>query len=327
MASDRRLAPASTASGFGQRLRAARQQRGITLQEISQSTKIPVAMLEALENDKPSRLPGGIFSRSFVRSFSLAVGLDPEESLSEFRRAFPEDSAPEDRRADEARQAADGRLWPLLFLVAGAAAVLGLATAWYRGYGPDVWSVWERIQGPPQATLGGTVQPQPATQPAPPAEPPTTAPAPAAPPVSMPAPTIAPQPYTPQAAETQAVQPPPGLAASAQSAPGPAPGAPAAGQPATSTLPPADGLLRLSIQPTGPCWVRVTSDGTVKLSRLVAAGERVDFGAASRIQLEVGDAGAFAYSIGGRPGRSLGESGRVVRVTIGADNVGDFVAR
>jgi hypothetical protein len=93
------------------------------------------------------------------------------------------------------------------------------------------------------------------------------------------------------------------------------------------TVPRADGLVRLSIQPTGRCWVKVTADGSVRLSRLVAAGEKVDFAAAARLQIEVGDAGAFAYSIDGRPGRSLGDPGRVARVTIDATTSADFLAR
>jgi hypothetical protein len=85
--------------------------------------------------------------------------------------------------------------------------------------------------------------------------------------------------------------------------------------------------VRLSIQPTGQCWVKVTADGAVRLSRLVGPGEKVDFAAAARLQLEVGDAGAFAYSLDGRAGRPLGDPGRVARVTIDAANSADFVLR
>jgi cytoskeleton protein RodZ len=316
MASDRRTTQAAAASpGFGQRLRAARQQRGITLQDISQSTKIPVTMLEALENDNTSRLPGGIFSRSFVRSFATAVGLDPEDALADFLRAFPEDGASEDRRAEEAAPTADGRLWPLLLLVAGVILVVGAAVAWYRGYGPDVRSVWQRIQGPPQATLGGDVQQAPPVEARarPQAAPPPEAASPAA--SSAPAQTdAASEPTAATATGAQAVSPTP---------------APPTSVPTTvaSAAPPGDGRVRLSIRPSGPCWVKVTAVGSVRLSRLVAAGEKVDFAAASRFQLEVGDAGAFAYVLDGRPGRPLGSPGRVARVTIDAANSADFVAR
>jgi cytoskeleton protein RodZ len=77
---------------FGNRLREARERRGISLRQIANTTKISVNALEALERSAISRLPGGIFSRSFVRSYALEVGLDPDETLQEFIAQFPHDS-------------------------------------------------------------------------------------------------------------------------------------------------------------------------------------------------------------------------------------------
>jgi cytoskeleton protein RodZ len=74
---------------FGSRLREARERRGVTLRQIANSTKISVAALEALERNDVSRLPGGIFSRAFVRSYALEVGLDPEATIKEFIARFP----------------------------------------------------------------------------------------------------------------------------------------------------------------------------------------------------------------------------------------------
>src|SRR5438876_10101356 len=78
--------------GFGKKLREARERRGITLREIADTTKISVSALEALERNDISRLPGGIFSRAFVRSYALEVGLDPEETIHDFIAQFPRDS-------------------------------------------------------------------------------------------------------------------------------------------------------------------------------------------------------------------------------------------
>ena len=78
--------------GFGKKLREARERRGITLREIADTTKISVSALEALERNDISRLPGGIFSRAFVRSYALEVGLDPEETIREFLAQCPHDS-------------------------------------------------------------------------------------------------------------------------------------------------------------------------------------------------------------------------------------------
>jgi cytoskeletal protein RodZ len=77
---------------FGSKLRAARERRGISLRQIANATKIAVAVLEALERNDISRLPGGIFGRAFVRSYAVEVGLDPEDTIRDFMAQFPHDS-------------------------------------------------------------------------------------------------------------------------------------------------------------------------------------------------------------------------------------------
>ena len=71
-------------SDFGTRLRAARERRGVSLRDIAARTELSVTALEALERSDPSRLPGGIFARAFVRSYAAEVGLDPEATVREF---------------------------------------------------------------------------------------------------------------------------------------------------------------------------------------------------------------------------------------------------
>jgi cytoskeletal protein RodZ len=57
--------------------------------------------LEALERNQLSRLPGGIFSRAFVRSYAIEVGLDPDAMIQEFVAQFPRDSLTAGRPALE----------------------------------------------------------------------------------------------------------------------------------------------------------------------------------------------------------------------------------
>lgn len=71
-------------SDFAERLRQARAAKGVSLHDIAASTKISVGALESLERGELTRLPGGIFSRAFVRAYALEVGLDPEETVTEF---------------------------------------------------------------------------------------------------------------------------------------------------------------------------------------------------------------------------------------------------
>jgi len=77
---------------FGSKLREARERKGVSLREIANATKISVRALEALERNDISHLPGGIFSRSFVRAYAAEAGLDPDETVDDFVRQFPHDS-------------------------------------------------------------------------------------------------------------------------------------------------------------------------------------------------------------------------------------------
>ena len=80
---------------FGGKLRQAREGRGISLRQIAANTKFSVSALEALERNDVSKLPGGIFSRAFVRSYAAEVGLDPEQTVRDFLERFHNEPAPE----------------------------------------------------------------------------------------------------------------------------------------------------------------------------------------------------------------------------------------
>src|SRR5437899_2594350 len=121
-------------SGFGGALREARERRGVSLRQIANATKISVAALEALERNDISKLPGGIFSRAFVRSYAMEVGLDPEETVREFLDRFnrePPPSAkaltaalPEQEREFERQQMRTAKTAGLLLLIPVAALIL-----------------------------------------------------------------------------------------------------------------------------------------------------------------------------------------------------------
>jgi len=126
-------------TGFGARLREARERKGISLRQIADRTRISVAALEALERNDIKRLPGGIFSRAFVRAYANEVGLDPEDTIREFVSQFPTDSvtvghAPsrpiEDNDAIESdRRIAASVLWLVLIALPLTGVVLYFTTA------------------------------------------------------------------------------------------------------------------------------------------------------------------------------------------------------
>ena len=60
-----------------------RKNRGISLEQIAQSTKIGVRSLEAIERGDFQKLPGGIYSTSYIRQYARAIDYD-ESALLEF---------------------------------------------------------------------------------------------------------------------------------------------------------------------------------------------------------------------------------------------------
>jgi cytoskeleton protein RodZ len=66
---------------FGDELRRERLVRDISLEEISAATKISIRLLTALEKSDLSRLPAPAFTRGFIRSYALHIGIDPEEKV------------------------------------------------------------------------------------------------------------------------------------------------------------------------------------------------------------------------------------------------------
>src|SRR5271166_5095658 len=75
---------------FGEKLRKQREQRGIELDAISNTTKISTRMLRALEDEHFDQLPGGVFNKGFVRAYARQVGLDEEEAISDYLTALRE---------------------------------------------------------------------------------------------------------------------------------------------------------------------------------------------------------------------------------------------
>ena len=250
----------------------------MTLLEVSASTKIAVSQLQAIERDEIESLPGGIFTRGFVRSYAEAVGLDPQDTLAKFEARFPDESSVATLHATIAGRAneefvrrqrtAKGVIWFALLLV--LPLVVWLLAVVSPGDPPPA------TDDSPRAADG--VVPGAAEL----ANPPGFEPSPASP-------------------EPPSAPPPP--------------------------VPPADpGRLTMEIGPTADCWVLASADGDTVISRVLSAGERQVVVARNAIELRIGDAGAFAFTINQRPGRSLGASGAVVNVRVTPSNYLSFVA-
>jgi cytoskeletal protein RodZ len=74
---------------IGARLKEAREEKGLTLESLQESTKIQKRYLEAIEEGKFHILPGTFYTRAFIKEYALAVGLNPEELLEEHENEVP----------------------------------------------------------------------------------------------------------------------------------------------------------------------------------------------------------------------------------------------
>lgn len=279
------MPPERTSSGFGQMLRDARERRGVSLRQIANATKISVAVLDALERNDISKLPGGIFGRAFVRSYAVEVGLDPEATIQAFIAQFPNDSVVaghptsnqvEDNVAVESdRRTAGTFLWLAAIAVPIAGALLYFATLGRRAPEP----------APPPAAVVA----------------PATAPARATEPVARPLtePAFAPA-ATPAAAARAVDAQPAALAASGDQ-------------------------LTVEISAKRPCWVSATVDGKKAIERLLQAGEQQTVTVRREMVLTAGDASAIALQFNGAAGRPLGKTGEVVTARFNPTNYKDYV--
>jgi cytoskeleton protein RodZ len=252
-------------------LREAREKRGVSLRQIANTTRISVMSLEALERSDLSRLPGGIFTRAFVRAYAQEVGLDPERTIQDFIAELPPESAAATAhpvaREDSEQLESDRK-------VVATAMKLILVSLPIAGF-----VIYYGLQRPLRTR--------------------TSTPANTGPAASLPA----------ASSGTPAPAAPP-----ATNLPAAAPAAPS--QPAGLTM---------EIAPTGDSWVSVTVDGEKVFSGLMHAGDKRQIAARDEISLNVGDAGAFVYTLNGRAGRPLGAPGEVVSKRITVADSKDYV--
>src|SRR4029077_3407932 len=118
---------------FGEHLKRERDMREVTLAELTAGTRIGPRFLEAIKNEEWEKLPGGSFTRGFVRSIAQYLGLDEEDLLSEYDLARGVQKA--DAPAPYQNQLPSSPRWiPAL----GLLAIVLLAFGFYRG-GSYAW--------------------------------------------------------------------------------------------------------------------------------------------------------------------------------------------
>ena len=164
---DEETAPTEFLSA-GQRLQAAREEKGLTLEAIASETRIPLRHLESIEAGDWDRLPAPTYTIGFAKSFAGAVGLDRADIGEQLREEMG-GVRPDTSTIEHFEPADPARSMPRWLVVSAIVSILVivLAFAWIRNRSVSEQPVeTAQQQAPaPQAPSGAPMTPPPAQQP------------------------------------------------------------------------------------------------------------------------------------------------------------------
>jgi cytoskeletal protein RodZ len=78
------LSRAGTVGEFGDKFRQAREKKELSLDDVSNVTKIGSRMLQAIEEEHFDQLPGGVFNKGFIRAYAKHLGLNSEDAVTDY---------------------------------------------------------------------------------------------------------------------------------------------------------------------------------------------------------------------------------------------------
>ena len=275
---------------FGEKLKREREKRAVTLEQISSSTKIGTRMLQALEEEKFSQLPGGIFNKGFVRAYARCLGLDEDQAVADYLDASGESAPPRIEAAAETeisppKSSADGSSRDLPWgLFAAVLLLVALVLS--------IWSYRKREHRPPSGN-----------------------------PPSAPSALQSPSPagglgITPEASaangSSHLVTAQVKLAANPNVQPKTVP------TDKTVAGPLLPGEFAVVIQAREDSWVFLTSDGKTLLSDMLIAGTQRSVRARKEVLVRAGNSGAVDFFFNGKKLPAQGDYGEVKTLTFGA---------
>ncbi len=317
----------------GDQLREARERHGSDIASAAKALRIRSAYLSAIETNEYHRLPAPVYALGFVRAYATHVGLDGEEAVRRFKLEAAGYEGQRDLNfpAPLAERSIPGAM---ILLVAIILAICGYGAWYYLSLGnharPErVSAVPSDLLPPPPADTAPAVSPPPVAAPpvssvpaAPPPPPPAAsaspppspavAAAPPAPPATPPEATPAPPPAAPNpiAAAPPANPPPP--AVTPATPPG-VPAVPDAGAAATNYVPrvygATSGPARVVVRALQDCWVQVSDNDAVLLTRMLRAGDTYRVPNRPDVVMRAGNAAGLEVTVDGRV--VSGFSGRV----------------
>jgi cytoskeleton protein RodZ len=282
-------------SSFGAQLRQERERQGVTLEDISLTTKIGTRMLRALEEEHFDQLPGGIFNKGFIRAYARCLGMDEDQAVADYLTAtgvtqakkFEIDEAPPILEPPPREEnPATGLPW-------GTFAVLLLIVALgFAGWGFYSRESQKTEDSAPPAANSTSTPPPAAAESAPEQKPPES--------TNSPAP-------IPKPAEAK-----PATALANASAPSPPDGTPATSESAVQPRPaaPANGAFVVSIKArTDYSWLSISVDGEIVTRAMLTAPAEKSVRAENQIVIRAGNVGALDFEFNGTKLPTQGDYG------------------
>jgi len=280
-------------ASFGAQLKQEREKQGLTLEQISLSTKIGTRMLRALEEEHFDQLPGGIFNKGFIRAYARCLHMDEEQAIAEYMAATG--TSPLANNSEENEQTpvlelprekdheASDLPWGIFAIVLLLAAI-----------GFAVWGFYSResqksatVSASPEVNVSGS---SPATgETSPPAQKPTEPVGSAAKPEALAA--------SGPASSQQVI---------ASSSPIPPPAAPVRGN------------LLVVIRAREDSWLSISVDGEIVTKALLAAPAQKSVRAEKEIVIKAGNIGALDFEFNGQKLPTQGDYGEVKTLTFDA---------
>jgi cytoskeleton protein RodZ len=307
-------------TSIGEALRRERIKRKLDLDGVSHELKIAPRFLEAIEDEDFEKLPGKLFTRSFVRQYARLLGLDEDEIAGELKRVLdpqgsttssaapaslatpgrePEIPLPrvEDWGAVGDKPSRWSKSLPALVMVVGVMLACSLAYSWLQR--PRRPATIQTALNTPAAQAAGAT----ASQPTPTA------------PTASDHPAVGAQNSPTEAKASNEAKP--ANTAERQNLNG---AIPATAPPAATPIPQAgldpNAPVRVEMTADDPVWISVKADGKNLYSGTLQPQETKTAGANQNITIRVGNAGGIHISLNGKPIGSLGPKGQVRTVQL-----------
>jgi cytoskeletal protein RodZ len=123
---------------LGNRLKEAREEKGLSLDQLQDLTKIQKRYLKGIEEGNYSMMPGKFYVRAFIKQYAEAVGLEPEELFDQYKNEIPstyDDELPEQLSRVQSRKNITGNSSKILDLLPkiliGVFVIGAIAAIWY----------------------------------------------------------------------------------------------------------------------------------------------------------------------------------------------------